>query len=124
MRAPSRRAMRSPRARHAFSADGQTWHTVQPYVAPYPRTFERLAGEVTAKFSTCERPKLIIDEKSKALTHIISAVDAATKDEGCSQRKGDDLQPRCRVICAPAVKDCVNCKWHDRGDTIVVKLAS
>ena len=106
---------------HAFSPDGKEWHTVAPYVAPYGHSFARQDGS-TAKFSTCERPKLIIDAKRKAPTHMIFAVDAATKDEGCRHREGDACEPHGTVPGSQC--GCVNCKWGDRGDTIIVQLES
>jgi hypothetical protein len=104
---------------HAFSKNGKVWHTVQPYVAPYGHSFERQDGS-SMRFSTCERPKIFIDDSGN-LTHVVFAVDAQTSDQGCNTRRGTACQPN---GIAPEGCQCVNCKWHDRGDTVIVKLDS
>ena len=49
------------------------------------------------------------------MTHVVFAVDGETGDEGCESR--DPCQPNGRLPCS-----CVNCKWHDIADTVIVAL--
>ena len=114
---------------HAFSQDGREWHTIKPYVAPYGHIYrQQRAGSspadegegdgggkpVTRSFSTCERPKPVINADGK-MTHVVFAVDSETRDGGCKDR--NPCQPNGALPCS-----CVNCKWYDVADTIIAAL--
>ncbi|CAB9503800.1 expressed unknown protein [Seminavis robusta] len=92
---------------HVFSSDGIHWYKSQgqPYTTQIPvEDNDSATTTTTITVATRERPSLVFDPTTKALTHLITAV--------CSAENCPDGPPQ----------GCVNCKYDHWDYTLVQPL--